>query len=67
MNREQNYHLTLVEALARLDGISESPWWATASMARLCQQTGKPVCDLTVADLQRAWASSDKQRPGAVA
>lgn len=67
MNRDQNYHLTLLEAIERLEGISGAAWWATASMARLCQETGKPVGALTITDLQRAWAASDKHRPGDVA
>lgn len=53
------YHITLLEALRQLGGISEAAGWATASMARACQETGKPVCNLTLADLQHARASTD--------
>ena len=49
------YHLTLIQALEPLDGLTEAPWWATDQFARLCMETGKPVAMLTVGDLLSAW------------
>ena len=50
------YHKTLIGALSAIDAITESPWWATDQLARICHDTGKPVAMLTLEDLQRAWA-----------
>lgn len=50
------YHKTLIDALLPLDGITQTPWWATDQFARILMETGKPVAMLTVQDLLKAWA-----------